>query len=100
MSKQPKITILPSVEQDVFFQEIQFDSELPGRGGVEGMTNGGNRGTNPTLYYQGRYSERKELRKAPIFGLKAQERKLRNAEKELEGHDNKEAILKILKSGL
>lgn len=100
MNKQPKVTILPPAEQDVFFQEVQFDSELPGRGGEGGMTNDGNRGTNPVLYLQGKYPERKTLSKSPKYGSKTQQDRLKKAEKELANHENKDAILKILRSGL
>ena len=55
--KKPKITILPPAEdQEEFFQECQFDPELPGRGSTFGMMDGGDRGTDPIKYYNGKYS--------------------------------------------
>lgn len=99
MSK-PKVTILPPAEQDVFFQEIQFDLELPGRGGAEGMTNSAGRGTDPIRYANGKYVERQRLKKSPEHGSKTRLDRLKKAEKELAGHENKKAILKILTSGL
>lgn len=96
---KPKITILPPAEQDVFFQEHQFDEELPGRGGPEGASHAGGLGIDPIRYEKGKYKERKK-QKAPSYGSKAQQTKLKKAEKELEGHENKEEIMKILRGGL
>jgi len=98
-NKEVKVTICPPAEQTVFFQEVQFDEDLPGRGGPEGTTHAAGRGTDPVRYLKGEYPDQKP--KLPsVYGSKAKETKLRKAEKELEGHENKEAILKILRSGL
>jgi hypothetical protein len=97
--KEPKITICPPAEQDVFFQETQFDDNLPGRGGQEGKSNSAGLGTDPIRYCQGKYPDYKS-QKAPSYGSKAQQTKLKKAEKELEGHENKDEILKILRRGL
>jgi hypothetical protein len=96
--KEVKVTICPPAEQDAFFQETQFDAMLPGRGGEQGATQSGNRGTNPITYWNGGYAHQRQG-KAPKYGSKAHQTKLRKAEKELEGHENKDAILKILRSG-
>ena len=95
MSK-PKITVLPPADQDVFFQEQQFDKEIPG-GSI------GNRGQDPIKYTQSgpRFDialREKNARNANVGLAKSKKRKLKTAEKELEGHENKDEILKILRS--
>jgi len=100
MSKNIKITICPPAPQDVFFQEQQFEENLPGRSGLDGTSQSGNRGTDPIVYWRGGYSSRKKLPRAPLYASKAKETKLKNAAKDLKGHENKEEILKILRSGL
>lgn len=86
MSK-PKITIVPPVEQDVFFQEHQFDEELGA-------------GMNPIRWWQGSTSDAPKEPKAPKYGAKIKADRLKKAEKALEGHENKEEIMQILKRGL
>jgi len=83
MSK-PKITVLPPADQDVFFQEQQFDDSLGG--------------TNPHAYWRGQTPDTK---KSPILkgANKAKQKKMKAAEKVLEGHENKEEILKVLRGG-
>ena len=97
--KDVKVTVLPPAGQDVFFQEYQFDEDLPGRGGPEGMTHAGTRGTDPIVYLKRAQPTRRQ-EKPPKYGSKAQQTKLKKAEKELAGHENKDAIMKILRSGL
>lgn len=97
--KDVKVTICPPAEQDVFFQETQFEDELPGRGGAKGATQAAGRGTCPIRYWNGEYPEQK-FKKPPTYGSKAQQRKLKKAEKELKGHKNKKAIMDILRGGL
>lgn len=87
-TKSVKITICPPAEQDVFFQENQFDEEI-------------GRGTDPIAYVRGSVPDYKPP--LPIDakrGLKAKKEKLDKAERSLEGHDNKKQIMKILRSGL
>ena len=98
--KKPKITILPPAEdQEEFFQERQFDPELPGRGSTFGMMDGGDRGTDPIKYYNGKYPDQR-ANKTGEYASKAKQTKLRNSAKLLEGHPNKDAILKVLRTGL
>ncbi len=75
----------PSAPQEVFFQEIQFDPELEG-------------GTDPILFWQGNYPS-PSPKLPPTRGKKTKSERLKVAEKALEGHENKEEILKILQSG-
>lgn len=91
---------LPPAPQEVFFQEHQFEKDLPGRSGPEGTSQSGNRGTDPTVYWRGGYSDRKKLPRSPLYASKVKETKLKNAEKDLKDHENKKQILKILRSGL
>lgn len=84
--KKIKVTICPPAPQDVFFQEHQFDDSLGG--------------TNPVVYLD---KVPKSRTKAPSSLVRANEvkrEKLDSAEAALEGHVNKKAILKILRSGL
>lgn len=82
MSK-PKVTICPPGPQEVFFQEHQFDSSIGG--------------TDPVQYWRGNTHEEKS---SPILkgANKVKKKRLKDAEKELRGHENRDAILKILKS--
>jgi hypothetical protein len=100
--KDVKVIVLPPAEQDVFFQEQQFDRGLPGRGCAEGMSNSRKRGTDPIKYLytkQGDSGRKETLARNANVGLaKSKKKKLRAAEKELEGHQNKDEILKILRS--
>jgi hypothetical protein len=97
-----KITKLPPAVQEEFFQEYQFDRGLPGRGCAQGMSNSRSRGTDPIKYLyikQGDSGRRETIARNANVGLaKSKKKKLKRAEKELEGHENKEAILKILRS--
>jgi hypothetical protein len=97
--KEVKVTICPPAKQTVFFQEVQFDEELPGRGGLEGSSHA-DRGTDPVRYLRGDYATEKSKLPSGTYGSKARETKLKKAEKELEGHENKKEIIKILRSGL
>ena len=81
---RPKVTILPPAEQDVFFQETQFDLDM----GV---------GTDPLAYWRGNLSDFRPHR-PPTYGNTVKKDRLKKAEKALEGHENKEEILKILRS--
>ena len=86
-----KITKLPPAEQDVFFQDVQFD---PGIG----------EGTDPILYWRGVITTRgKKGRgfKSPDPNQEVQTqnaKQSRRAEEAIEGHENEKKILKILKS--
>ncbi len=84
MSK-PKITILPPAEQDVFFQEQQFDEAL-------------GEGTNPLAYWRGQTPSQQSDPSILRGANKAKKSRLKKAEKALEGHENKEEIMKILRS--
>lgn len=88
--KDVKVTICPPAEQDEFFQEQQFDSRLADA-------------VNPIAYELGYWHHypdmgEKMARNANVGLAKSKKKKLKRAEKELEGHENKEAILKILRS--
>lgn len=84
--EKPKITVLPPAPQDIFFQETQFDEEIGS-------------GVDPIRWWQGSVSEnRNPLPSA--YGLTVQKNRLKKAEKELEGHEHKDEIMKILRSGL
>ena len=84
--KKPKITICPPAEQDVFFQETQFD---------EGV----GPGVDPIRWWQGNVSETRNPRPS-AYGLTVQKNRLKKAAKALEGHEHKDEIMKILRSGL
>ncbi len=85
MSDKPaKVTICPPAPQEVFFQEGQFDEKLGD-------------GTDPIRYIRGSMSEQKG-KLPPSYGRKVKKDRLKRAEKALEGHENKEEILKILRS--
>jgi len=99
-ANKTRIKIIPTPPQEVFFQETQFDEELPGRGSDLGKSENGSLGTDPTKYYNFGSSVRKKEKRNTAYASKARETKLKNAEKELEGHENKKEIMKILKSGL
>ena len=79
-----KITRLPAAPQEVFFQEHQFDEDL-------------GQGTDPQAYWRGQTPHQKS---SPILrgANKVKKSRLKKAAKALEGHENKEAILKILRS--
>lgn len=79
-----KVKVIPPVPQDVFFQEHQFDESL----GV---------GTDPNAYWRGQTPNQKM---SPILrgASRAKKSRLKKAKKALEGHENKEEILKILRS--
>jgi hypothetical protein len=80
------ITVCLPAEQDIFFQEMQFDPDL-------------GEGTDPVKFWQGNplFSSPKPL--PPVYGRKTKSDRLKKAEKALEGHENKEEIMKILRSG-
>jgi len=99
-ANKTRIKIIPTPPQEVFFQETQFDEELPGRGSDIGKSENGTMGTDPVKYYNYGSSKRKSERVSPSSESKAKENKLKDAEKELDGHENKKEILKILRSGL
>jgi len=79
-----KVTKLSPAPQDVFFQETQFDDDLSG--------------TDPGSFWRGQNRSFEPLRNANIGLAKSKKKRLRKAEQELQGHENKEAILKILRS--
>jgi len=86
VNRMVKITRLPPAPQTVFFQEHQFDEEL-------------GEGVDPTHYEKfGSHLGTKANRKPHGNPSAAKKKKLKKAEQALEGHENKEAILKILKS--
>jgi len=84
MTKTIKVTICPQAPQEAFFQEQQFDDGLGA-------------GTDPILYWRGSLPSQKS-RTAPAYGNAVKKDRLKKAEKELDGHENKEEILKILRS--
>lgn len=87
MSK-PKVTILPPAEQDVFFQETQFEETL-------------GQGVDPRQWEAGKTTAvTPEPTRTTEYGLDVMKARLKRAEKALEGHKNKDAIMKILRSGL
>lgn len=80
-----KVVICPPSEQDVFFQERQFDEALGD-------------GTNPIRWWQGNVpSKEKKRRKDYGYGRAINQDRLRKAETALEGHENKDEILKVLR---
>lgn len=83
-AKKATITICPPAEQEEFFQEQQFDEVIGG-------------GTDPIAYWRGSLLIRRTPL-PPIYGRKTKKDRLNKAEKALEGHENKEKILKILRS--
>jgi len=84
MSKKIKVTVCPPAAQDVFFQEQQFDDALGA-------------GTDPMPYWRGSLPSQK-AKTAPAYGNAVKKDRLKKAEKALDGHENKEAILKILRT--
>lgn len=104
MTAEIKITILPPSDSGEGFQDTSFDPDLPGRGSPLGMTEGGNRGTDPIKYYNGKWNQvdtgkrEQKARNANVGLAKAKKKRLRVATVALEGHENKEEILKILRS--
>ena len=82
MSKVP-VKKLPPMPQDVFFQEHQFDDNLSG--------------TDPGIYLRGSFSQGK-YKHHPSYGNTVKKGRLKQAEKALAGHENKDQILKILRS--
>ena len=82
------ITIYPPVSQDIFFQEVQFDPRL-------------GRGTDPEHYEKFGSKETSKEEQKPLRGNTSEAREIRQKrlEKELEGHENKDAILRILRAG-
>jgi hypothetical protein len=79
--KRVKITKLPPVEQDVFFQEQQFDEELGGTDPKQYLNGGTVSRKQPTADGEAAFAGKRNLNK--IY------------EKALEGHENKEEILKV-----
>lgn len=104
MTKEIKITILPPSDSGEGFQDTMFDPDLPGRGSLLGMTEGGTRGTDPIKYYNGKWSQsdpgkrEQKARNANVGLAKAKKKRLKAAAAALDGHENKEEILKILRS--
>lgn len=83
--KKAVVTICPPAEQDVFFQEQQFDEALGD-------------GTNPIRWWQGNMpSKEKSRRKNTGYGRAIIKDRLRKAEAALDGHENKDKILKVLR---
>ena len=83
MSKTVTIKKLPPAPQEVFFQEYQFDDDLSG--------------TDPGIYLRGSFSQGKS-KHHPSYGNAVKKGRLKKAEKALAGHENKNEILKILRS--
>lgn len=83
--KRVKVILCPPALQTVFFQETQFDQDL--------------KGTDPNAYTRGQLMEFDSDSAAPSgAGTFVKKKRLAQAEKALEGHENKEEILKILRS--
>jgi hypothetical protein len=87
-----KITKLPPQEQHVFFQEHQFDYDLGGEDPVQFVERKWRKG--PSMNSQ----EPDNGRKSSTPASRAKKKRIKRAEAALEGHENKEAILKILRS--
>lgn len=79
-----KVKIIPPAPQTVFFQEHQFDEDLGG--------------ADPVQYLHNSKPEPKR-KHHPAFGERVRKARLKKAKQALEGHENKEAILKILRGG-
>jgi hypothetical protein len=81
-----KVTKLPPAPQDVFFQEQQFDDSLSG--------------TDPNFYMRAGFKDFRKAshRQPPAYGNSVKKGRLKQAEKVLDGHENKDEILKILRS--
>jgi hypothetical protein len=91
-----KVTKLDPVEQEEFFQEHQFDDRL--------------RGVDPNVYLRRKFKGKNLdggnadfVERTATFGrnkglAKLKKTRIKKAEAQLEGHENKEAILKILRS--
>ena len=79
-----KVTKLPPAPQEAFLQEQQFDDALGA-------------GTDPILYWRGSLRSEKP-KKHPSYGNTIKKDRLKKAEKALEGHENRDKILKILRS--
>lgn len=84
MTNKVKVTKLPPAPQDVFFQEQQFDDGL-------------STGTDPGAYWRGSLPSQR-AKTPPIYGSVVKKDRLKKAEKALDGHENKNEILKILRS--
>lgn len=81
----PKVTICPPAPQTVFFQQNQFDKRL--------------NGTDPIQYVRGNTQDLRKKKHLPSYGTKVKKQRLVKAEKALDGHENKEAIMKVLRTG-
>jgi hypothetical protein len=103
MTKDVKVTVLPPSDSGEGFQDTSFDPDLPGRGSPLGMTEGGTRGTDPIRYYNGKWAQlgpgeqEQKARNANVGLAKSKKKRLKVAADALEGHENKEEILKILR---
>lgn len=84
-AKKVEVTLCPPAEQEVFFQEQQFDEDL-------------GRGTDPRAYVNGSLMIFGAPDPANPNGPSVKRKRLKAAEKALEGHENKEAILRILRT--
>ena len=78
-----KVTKLTPAPQDAFFQEQQFDDALSG--------------TDPNHYLRGVGGHFRK-HKHNSYGNVVKKGRLKKAEAALEGHENKDEILKILRS--
>lgn len=78
-----KVTICPPAPQTVFFQEEQFDDRLGG--------------TDPQAYWRG---QTPDDRKSGVLkgASKVKSNRLKKAKAALKGHENKDEIMKILRS--
>jgi hypothetical protein len=90
-----KITKLPPQEQHVFFQEHQFDASLGGEDPIMYTEKKWYKGHSTSGLAPGA-AERGQ--KENQIARRIKNKRLRQAKKALDGHENKEAILKILRS--
>lgn len=87
-AKKVIATICPPAEQEVFFQEAQFDEDL-------------GTGVDPIRWEDGKTpSVAASPKRTPEYGREVLKARLKRAEKALEGHENKEEIMKVLRRGV
>lgn len=80
--KKVKVTLCPPGPQEVFFQEQQFDRQLTA--------------VDPGAYLRGQTNER-QAKLPSAYGREVKKNRLKKAKEALEGHENKEEILKVLR---
>ena len=87
-AKKVEVTLCPPSEQEVFFQEAQFDEKLGA-------------GIDPQRWEDGKIpSGQGSPKRTPEYGREVLKSRLKRAEKALEGHENKEEIMKVLRRGV